>query len=115
MTEDVLCKDNAWDKAGGLRVFQCLIAAIAGHATDTEFVGALAVDQRIFARVCQGKVESADVAQVVLERADNFRAQAQIKGARLADFPVRLGKKGKNVAAVLAVQDTATADAEDNR
>src|SRR5258708_22134041 len=68
MTEDVLCKDNAWDKAGGLRVFQCLIAAIAGHATDTEFVGALAVDQRIFARVGQGKIEVADVAEVVVER-----------------------------------------------
>src|SRR5258706_8159951 len=93
MAENIPGKADARAKTGRVGVFQSSVAAGASHAAYAQPVGARTVDQRILARVGEAEIEIADVAEVVVERADDFCAQPQIERERLAHSPIVLRKE----------------------
>src|SRR5579862_4685437 len=105
-------------EADARREAGCVVVVIRGVAAsgiesgDVERLRAAAKDEGILPLIGEGRIKISDVAEIVVECAEDFGAETVVQSEVGAEFPLVLAIEGEVVGAILMVVDATAAEAE---
>src|ERR1700704_2505914 len=115
VAEHIPRKSEARAQTRRVVVLVCRVVAGAAQAGHIQLVRAASVDKGILPAIRELRIEIADMAKIVVERAQEFRAQAQVQRQIRPHFPVILRVEPEVVVSVLVIENAASAKAEIRR
>ena len=113
--EDIPRKPEPRAQTRRVIVLICRVVAGAAQARHIQLVRAASVDKGVLPTIRELGIEIANMAEIVVERAQQFGAEAQIQRQIRPHLPVILREEPEVVVAVLVIENTASAKAEIRR